>query len=223
MNLLKNVLIAFVVALFGMESSAQVGMWVWQHGAYNRISVDSVTFLTHEYVDLGLKSGRLWATCNLGAYEPYEYGDLFAWGETRPKIEYHSYNYKFYESYNDTYTKYCDSDHKKVLDPEDDAATFNWGTEWRMPTYTEMEELYEGCTWTETGNYNGSGVGGVVGTSKTNGNTIFFPIKLSYSFYWTSSLYNTSYAYYLRCPGSTYNSVLSGPREDEHYIRAVKK
>ena len=90
----------------------------------------------HEFVDLGLPSGTLWATCNVGANAPEEYGDYFAWGETAPK-ETHSWNtYKWCNGSSTTMTKYCTNssfgyngfvDNKRVLDPEDDAAYVNWG------------------------------------------------------------------------------------------------
>ena len=82
---------------------------------------------THEWVDLGLPSGTLWATRNIGANRPEESGDYFAWGETEPKEEYYMSNYKWYDYDNELYTKYCiDSDYgmidDKELEPRDDAA-----------------------------------------------------------------------------------------------------
>ena len=85
----------------------------------------------HEYVDLGLSVK--WATCNIGANSPEEYGDYFAFGEVKPKSDYTWSNYKWCESSTYTLTKYCTEsnygivDNKTVLDPEDDAAVVNWG------------------------------------------------------------------------------------------------
>ena len=99
----------------------------------------------HEYVDLGLPSGTLWATMNVGANSPEDYGDYFAWGETAPKSVYDWSTYKWCRGLVNTITKYCNSggyngfvDNKTELDPEDDAATANWGAEWRMPSFEQM-------------------------------------------------------------------------------------
>ena len=146
----------------------------------------------HEYVDLGLPSGLKWATCNVGANAPEDYGYYFAWGEVEPKTTYNLDTYKYYDGSN--FTKYTDSD-KTVLDPEDDAATANWGGAWRMPTKAEQDELRNNCTWTWTTQ---NGVNGykVVGP---NGNSIFLPAAGdmygrthgdagSLGYYWSSSL-----------------------------------
>ena len=162
----------------------------------------------HEYVDLGLPSGTKWATCNVGASKPTEYGDYFAWGETKPKEEYTLETYKWCKGNPKSYSilKYNTNrlngtvDNKKVLEAEDDAATANWDSAWRMPTKEEQRELLEGCDWKWVEDFNGSGVNGMLGTSKTNGSTIFLPVAgyrggtdLSYSglygFYWSSSFY----------------------------------
>ena len=99
--------------------------------------------VVHEYVDLGLPSGTLWATCNVGADNPEDFGDYFAWGETEPKDFYDWENYKygncvdgFYELY-----KYYSDDSLTVLEPCDDAVRANWGNEWRMPTMEEYDAL----------------------------------------------------------------------------------
>ena len=164
-------------------------------------------------VDLGLSV--LWATHNVGAEKPEDYGDYFAWGETQPKGQYDWSTYKYCKGTYKTMTKYCTNssygyngftDNKTVLDPEDDAATVNWGGSWRMPTDEEMTELRTLCKWTWTTQ---NGVNGykVVGP---NGNSIFLPAAGymhgtslhdvgSYGYYWSSSL-NTSnpyYAYYV--------------------------
>jgi hypothetical protein len=134
----------------------------------------------HEYVDLGLPSGTLWATCNVGADSPEEYGDYFAWGETTPKEEYKWSAYKWCNGSYHALTKYCTRsdfgnngfvDNKTVLDPEDDAAYVNWGQQWRMPTKEQLGELIEKCTWLWTTR---NGVKGNLVTGP-NGKTMFLP------------------------------------------------
>lgn len=139
----------------------------------------------HKYVDLGLPSRTLWATCNIGAKSPEEFGDYFAWGETEPKEVYEWSTYKWYKrdyDFNEDrgVTKYCDRvesgyhrfvDRKIQLDPEDDAAYANWGPNWRMPTMEQMMELINSCTWQWTQR---NGVNGQLVTGP-NGNTLFLP------------------------------------------------
>lgn len=162
--------------------------------------------VTPEYVDLGLPSGIKWATFNVGATQPEEYGDYFAWGETEPKELY---------------------DESTYSETEEDAATANWGSEWRMPTQAEQDELRTECSWTwmTKNDVNGYKVVG------PNGNSIFLPAAGYCSggsfyhtghkgFYWSSSLYtgNTSYAYYL---SFTYNDV-SRYSNDRCYGQSVR-
>ena len=137
----------------------------------------------HEYVDLGLPSGTLWATMNIGANAPEEYGDYFAWGEIEPKEVYDWTTYKWCEGAESTLTKYCSKseygtvDTLTELEPEDDAAYVNWGPEWCMPTQAQQEELVDKCTWTWTT------MNDVLGFEVTgpNGNTIFLPSGSSWS------------------------------------------
>ena len=134
----------------------------------------------HAYVDLGLPSGLLWATCNVGANAPEEYGDYFAWGETTPKTTFNWSNYQLCNGSENTLTKYCDNsnygyngftDNLTTLLPEDDAAAANWGGNWRMPTQEEFQELYNNTTvtWTQQ-----NGVNGRLFTA-SNGNSLFLP------------------------------------------------
>ena len=113
---------------------------------------------SHEYVDLGLPSGLLWATCNVGAETPEDYGDYFAWGETAPKDSYTEDNYTY-------------SDNPTTLPSDHDAAAANWGGGWRMPTQAEFEELYNNTTMTWTTQ---NGVNGRLFTA-ANGNSLFLP------------------------------------------------
>ena len=165
----------------------------------------------HAYVDLGLSVK--WATCNVGANAPEEYGDYFAWGETKPKDCYDWSTYKWCNGSNTTLTKYCtDSDYgtvdnKTVLDLADDAAHANWGGAWRMPTKEEQQELQNNCTWTWTTQ---NGVDGYTVKSKINGKSIFLPLAgecsgfaqspFDFGRYWSSSV-ETDYwfgAYFLQ-------------------------
>ncbi len=108
----------------------------------------------HEYVDLGLPSGALWATCNVGATAPEDYGDYFAWGEIEPKSGIYSWEtYKYCNGGSDSLTKYCattiygTSALGTKLYNTDDAARANFGGHWRMPTDSECEELITKCKW----------------------------------------------------------------------------
>ena len=153
---------------------------VTQNGIVYGNEVSFNTIVEYEYVDLGLPSGLLWATCNLGADAPEEYGDYYAWGETQPKDNFSWTNYQYCMGSFNTLTKYCNNpdigyngftDDLTTLLPEDDAATANWGDDWRMPTEGEWQELYENTTVTWTTR---NGVRGRLFTA-SNGNSIFMP------------------------------------------------
>ena len=154
----------------------------------------------HGYVDLGLSVK--WATCNVGANKPEDYGDYFAWGETEPKTSYDWWTYKWCNGSETTLTKYNTNsdygivDNKTILELSDDAAHVNWGGDWRIPTRAEQDELHEQCTWTWTTQ---NGVNGYNVTSNKNGNSIFLPATGWRSYdnsfyagyvgrYWSSSL-----------------------------------
>ena len=154
----------------------------------------------HEYVDLGLPSGTLWATCNIGANSPEEYGDYFAWGETKPKKSNGSWGDYSWETYKwmnsgqadwtqinkytfaDSQTEACwynsngtfIGDGQTELFSEDDVATANWGSEWQMPSMFQMYELFNSenttSTWTTV-----NGMSGQLVTSRRNGSSIFLP------------------------------------------------
>ena len=197
------------VIAFMMTISASAQFYIYCSDG-NVIKVDSISMIApsdsedlyngHEYVDLGLSVK--WATCNVGATTPEEYGDYFAWGETEPKAYYDWSTYKWCNGSYDTQTKYCTNssygtvDNKTVLDEADDAAAVHWGGAWRMPTTEEQDELLQQCTWTWTTR---NGVNGYKVTSKTNGNSIFLPAAGyrygsslngagSYGGFWSSSL-----------------------------------
>ena len=144
-----------------------------------------------DYVDLGLPSGIKWATKNLGASKPSDYGDYYAWGETATKADYSWATYKWMQTGQSDWkhiTKYTFPDGKTegiwyapdgtfigdgkfTLDAADDAATVKLGSPWRMPTSDEIKELLDNCTWTWTtqDGINGCEVKG------PNGNSIFLP------------------------------------------------
>ena len=160
-------------------------------------------------VDLGLPSGIKWASCNVGAEKPEDYGNYYAWGEVLPKKDYSWATYKYANGAYNKLKKYCTeasygdngfTDNKTTLDPEDDAACANWGGSWRMPTDAEWTELREQCTWTWTTQ---NGINGYRVASKTNSNSIFLPAagyrrdtglgRVGYGGdYWSSSLNESS-------------------------------
>ena len=206
---------------------------------------DEVSFTTledgssdHEYVDLGLPSGTLWATYNVGADTPEEYGDYFAWGETQPKSNYDWSTYQYCNGSDHTLTKYCNdssygyngfTDTLITLLPEDDAVTANWGEDWRMPSRREWLELHNNTTYIWTTQ---NGVKGRLFTS-ANGNSLFLPAagyrrynNLSYAgsggAYWSSSLC-MDYPSGARDVGfSSGNYVLYYGRSCGHSVRAVR-
>lgn len=148
----------------------------------NRIQAKS-SIPIPEAVDLGLPSGLKWASFNLGASKAEESGYYFAWGETQPKDVYNWSTYQLCaEGTYNTLTKYCNdssrgyngfTDGKNVLDLEDDAANFNLGGGWRMPTLEDITELINNCSWLWINQEN---VDGYQVTSKSNGNSIFLPV-----------------------------------------------
>ncbi len=127
----------------------------------------------YEYVDLGLPSGLLWATTNIGATEVYDYGDYFAWGEITTKTEFNGSTYEFFDNETSSYTKYNKTDELTTLELEDDAARQIWGGDWRLPTTEEISELIDNATWTWTDNYENTNVSGYIVSG--NNNSIFLP------------------------------------------------
>ena len=193
----------------------------------------------HAYVDLGLPSGLLWATCNVGADTPEDYGDYFAWGETQPKDTYNYSTYQYCMGSSSTLTKYCNNssygyngftDNLPTLLPEDDAATANWGNGWRMPTKEEFEELYNNTTVTWTTQ---NGVNGRLFTA-SNGNSLFLPAggfrdsstlynAGSDGIYWSSSLYSVDpSSAWCFCFYSVSYSMYSGYRYCGQSVRPVR-
>lgn len=172
--------------------------------------------LVGDFVDLGLPSGTLWADRNIGAIVPEDYGCYFAWGETKPKDDYHSATYSFRDSPSTLYASH-------------EAATANWGSGWCMPTRQQYDELLSNCTWTWTtrNGKNGCEIKG------RNGNTIFLPAAGyyrassapleagSHCAYWSSSVDGSDYAWFL-----FYGSYERGMYHDYRFfgypVRAVR-
>ena len=196
---------------------------------------------SEDWVDLGLPSGRLWASCNLGATKPEEYGDYYAWGETEPKEVYTWSTYKYCMGDYDQLTKYCDNadygyngftDTLTVLQAMDDAATAKLGNGARIPTKGDWEELIANTTsdWTT--------LNGVMGRKfiAPNGNSLFLPAAGDrydtelysaggYGIYWSSSLVTVG-------PGNAWSGCrfdsgyvddyYDSYRSDGHSVRAVR-
>ncbi len=248
------VTIGDVTALIDYLLGGEVGTFSAMNADTNRngsVSIADVTSLIDyllsgywpwwepEYVDLGLPSGTLWATCNVGASSPEEYGDYFAWGETEPKDYYEWSTYKWCNGSETTMTKYCTKssygyngfvDNKTELDSEDDAAYVNWGPSWRMPTTEQQQELINNCSsvWTTQ-----NGVNGRLFTGP-NGNSLFLPAA---GYCWNESLYGVgshgdywSRTLFSSYPGLAYYlSFSSGDvrwsyyyRGSGHAVRAVR-
>ena len=213
---------------FHVQPCEYVNYSNWIYGRSVRLVHDTIMSKPQpEYVDLGLSVK--WATFNIGASAPEEYGDYFAWGETEPKAEYRWENYKWCDGTASNMIKYNKTDGLTTLDLDDDVAHVNWGGNWRMPTDAEFTELREKCRWewTVQNGVNGYKVVGV------NGNSIFLPAAgyaratnyyaISTSgFYWSSSFYidDICNAYYVNFSSKgvyQYNLV----RYDGRSIRPV--
>ena len=188
----------------------------------------------HEAVDLGLSVK--WATCNVGANSPEEFGDYYAWGETEVKTDYSWGTYKWCNGSDDSMTKYCidndygEVDNKTTLDPSDDVAHVRWGGKWRMPTLNEIEELCKKCSWEWTE------VNGVKGCKVTgpNGNSVFLPAvgfrggtdvydRGSYGHYWSATLgkFDSYGAYRLFFSSRNHDYWRSSSRGDGRTVRPV--
>ena len=189
----------------------------------------------HEAVDLGLSVK--WATCNVGASSPEDYGGYYAWGETEGKSNYSWETYKWCNGYWDSMTKYCtysydgNVDNKTILDPSDDIATVKWGKKWRIPTIEEIEELKYRCTWTWTIIHNLVSGYAIMGP---NGNSIFLPavgfrdgtglaLLGTIGGYWSTTLYEDysygAYGLYFNDSSTNWNNW--GRRSLGHTIRPV--
>ena len=216
---MQTKLLTLALLLMGVSAGAQTPVSVSisddcsQNGKKTELR-SSGTENGYTWVNLGLSVQ--WATMNVGATTPENYGYYFAWGETSTKSSYSWSTYKYCKGTETTMTKYCQSssygtvDNKTTLEAEDDAAHVNWGGTWRMPTDAECTELREQCTWKWTTQ---NGIKGYLVTSKKNGNSIFLPAAgyrtgtcLYYGSdgrYWSSSLRGN---YSLSAYGVSFNS-----------------
>lgn len=212
----KSILAALLLLVAGVQTAMAQKMIVTLNDnskvTYSISQVKEVAFVEaeeHEWVDLGLPSGTLWATCNIGANSPEEYGDYLAWGETTTKNNYSWSTYFDTDDGGSTFKKYNNNGGLTELQPTDDAATANWGSDWQMPSLAQIQELYSSnyttTEWTQVNGVNGRKI-----TSKSNGNSIFLPAA-GYRYgtslygaggdgdYWSRSLYAgySDSAYYL--------------------------
>lgn len=175
-------------------------------------------------MDLGLPSGLLWATCNVGAHSPEEFGLYFSWGNTDGHVEGSGYNFS-----QNVYDATPAAAIIRNLSLNQDAARINLGLPWRMPTAAEFQELCDNCTseWTTL-----NGVNGRIFTSNVNGNTLFFPAagryddrildsRGSFGFYWSSTYFSATNARNLNFDNSNVLPLNSRSRRLGFSIRAV--
>lgn len=256
---LKRGFLFFFLACSASLVGAQ-GVRVWNHGKYIEYKeecIDSLVFFEkeepssgdeqgnvlngHEWMDLGLPSGTLWATTNVGSDTPEGYGDYFAWGEVETKKNFNVDNYSHGQG-TEGFTKYVPKDSRDPygyhhqyddilhLDVADDVASVLWGDGWRIPDYGQMKELIACCTWEWT-KQNAKYGYKVYGP---NGQFIFLPAAGfrtasrqmgagAEGFYWTRSLYapvpDLAYGFYF-CATMDYMS--KSVRPDGQTIRPVR-
>lgn len=179
---MKKVFLTLFAAAVSVAAIAKTDVWVWKNGMPIKTSqADSMTFVQpnlviadvyhdgseteYNYVDLGLTSGTKWATCNVGATKPEEFGYYYAWGETDTK---ETYNLSTYLDGQITSSSDYGTDKDalkgviNIAGTQYDAAKANWGGKWRIPTKDQFDELMSQCYWVWTGNYNSSNVSGYI-------------------------------------------------------------
>lgn len=182
---------------------------------------------TPDALDMGVSVK--WATRNIGATSPEDYGDYFAWGETVPKDSCTWNNYKFGNN-KDNLTKYNAQDQLTKLLLEDDAVHVNWGNNWRMPTKEEYKELIDNTTSEWVTDYNGTGVSGRLFTAE-NGNTLFLPAagivgeqhyaQNVYGLYWSANCDGNA-GINLGISNDNNIYINNNPRSSGYSIRGVK-
>ena len=186
----------------------------------------------HQYVNLGLPSGTLWADCNVGASSPEEYGNYYAWGETSTKSTYSWSNYQYASGSSST----CQNLGTHIAGTSYDAATKNWGSNWVMPTIDQANELLKKCTVSL------ATVNGVAGLrfKGPNGNSIFIPMagykydsnysaKGTQCYIWTDTkdnvtnvAYKSLALYFERSSSSAKANTTPAPRRSGVSVRAVR-
>ena len=230
---MKKTIISIAATFAAITMSAQTVNVHFKNGQtirFNSSNVDHVDFSEKApdptvsagaVVDLGLSV--YWCSCNVGAESPEEFGDYFAWGETKPKSKYTKETYSYYDS---NTAQYIDIG-ANIEGTEYDAATVNLGSDWRMPTYTEINELKTNCNW-EWSQINGKN--GYVVTGP-NGNSIFLPAagyntsggglnQNGWLGYWSSSANNIINAWTMIKQNEGLN-IVSQPKEYGFSIRPV--
>lgn len=174
---MKKIILSVIVAISATSMSAQTVNVHFKNGQQIQFSSNNVDYVDFSekapdptvtagaVVDLGLSV--YWCSCNVGAEAPEEYGDYFAWGETKSKSSYNQANYSYYDSNKAQYMDIGDN----ISGTAYDAATVNLGNDWKMPTKEQLQELIDKCTWewTQINGINGYKVTGA------NGNSIFLP------------------------------------------------
>lgn len=220
----------FSVTLIGDNdyiAQKELGTKTYNAGARYSAPRDVWTVLG-EPVDLGLPSGTKWASYNIGASQPEDYGYYYAWGETEAKTTYSPSTYKFYDYKN---SAYYISLGKDIQGTAYDVATAKWGSKWMMPTQAQLQELLNNCTWTWDATKKGYTI-----TSKSNSNSIFMPAAGRYYngktgqtgimlIYWstmTNGVSTSRAAYYLQAT-STAKRIPNIGRDEAFPCRPVTK
>lgn len=189
----------------------------------------------HDYVDLGLSSGTLWATNNIGANTPAGYGNYFAWAETKSKKVYSKENCTTYNTrmYFDGLPSNIKSDTIRAMlriidNPKYDAARANWGEGWQLPSSADFAELNKECIWQymTIDGHNGYKITG------PNGNLVFLPmagyIEETYKsqvgtggFYWTGDFCDDTRSIMFDFHKSSHDGIIWSNRQNGKSIRPV--
>ena len=215
-----HIIAAAAVAFTAFSSSAQGLKIITKDGKTTEIAFSDLDCIKPygepEYVDLGLSVK--WATFNVGATSPGEFGSYFMWADTDDdeSIRYNKLTMPYQDpdsdpdNFQEFFLKYCNymdmgvPDYKYTLELMDDAANVKWGVDWRMPTEEEMNELLDYCQWEKMAADDADNEYGVAGYKVTadNGNHIFLPLTgyryitgiygANELYYWTSSLYKSA-------------------------------
>lgn len=228
---MKKLFVLLIMQLISYSAWSQTMNIHYKNGQtveYNMDNIDYVEFTekkennaqvsSEKAVDLGLSVK--WASCNIGATSPEQFGDKYAWGETSPKNEYKRENYLYYNSNTDSYMDIG----MDIKGTDYDVAHVKWGGYWRMPTYDELNELRKKCNW-KWGQYNGAN--GYIVTGP-NGNSIFIPSGNSDICLWSSQIIkdsneggNSSTARVLGIRYDHIGSIGGYGRGAGHYVRPV--
>ena len=224
-QIMRKSVFAAVVLIAGLQTTWAQKMTVRMNNdktyVYKVPQVAEVTFsedlVNKEYVNLGLPSGTLWATCNVGADRPEEFGDYFAWGEVLPKERYDWFTYMFCNDTENSMTKYCTSSEYGAVDGvtelkrTDDAATATWGDEWETPSLEQWSELLYGGYpdyYTSKELITVNDVLGLKVTSNINGNSIFLP---------AAGVFNGTSASSANTQGYYWSRTLNGEKSSTAY------